>query len=343
MTPQRRSVRLTRLQELFRSSRHGYTARELADTTGMHIRSIQRDLVVMQSEMGVPLSEDNGRYSLMREHRLSPLSLTLQQARALLVATRLFLRYSDEGDPYASGALEQLARIMPEPVRDQVMAAAASMDRRPFNPDFARNLATVTDAWARRRVLRLSYRSAGKAHPKQVLMEPYFLEPSAAGFATYVIGHSQTHGGMRTFKVERIVSAEMLPQAFELPSTLNIDELLSSAWGIIWGEGVEVRLRFKPDVAWRVRETRWHPSQQTEDLADGGLMLTISVASLMELGRWVRSWGDKVEVLAPSELRQELREEAVRLARLYTAKPKPLRRVRSKPAPGADDPAGSVA
>ena len=67
MTPQRRSVRLTRLQELFRSTRHGYTARELADTTGMHIRSIQRDLLVMQSEMGMPLHEEDGRYSLMRE------------------------------------------------------------------------------------------------------------------------------------------------------------------------------------------------------------------------------------------------------------------------------------
>ncbi len=343
MTPQRRSVRLNRLQELFRSTRHGYTARELAETTGMHIRSIQRDLLVLQLELGIPLHEEDGRYSLMREHRLGPLNLNLQQARALLVATRLFLRYSDEGDPYASGALEQLASIMPEPVRDQVMMAAASMDRRPFNPDFARNLAAVTDAWARRRVLRLSYRSAGKQRPKEVLMEPYFLEPSAAGFATYVIGYSQTHAAMRTFKVERVVSAEMLPRAFELPPTLNIEELLSSAWGIIWGEGIDVRLRFAPDVAWRVRETRWHPSQQVEELADGGVVLTISVASMMELGRWVRGWGDKVEVLAPPALREELRDEAVRLARLYTAKPKPVRRVRAGRAPGRGDQPGSVA
>ena len=51
---------------------------------------------------------------------------------------------------------------------------------------------------------------------------------------------------MRTFKVERVVSAEMLPQAFELPADLDIDALLSSAWGIIWGEGHVVKLRFSP-------------------------------------------------------------------------------------------------
>ena len=37
----------------------------------------------------------------------------------------------------------------------------------------------------------------------------------------------------------------------------------------------------------------------------------------LEETRWVRSWGDSVEVLAPRELREELRADAIRLARLY--------------------------
>lgn len=326
MNASRRAVRLNRLQELFRSRKAGYTTRELAEMTGMTVRSIQRDLVVLQSELFVPLTEKHGRYALMAGERLPPLNLTLQQARALFIAARLFLRYSDESDPDAAAALEQIARVMPEPVRDLVVAAAASMEKKPIDPQFARAIAAVTDAWAKRRVLRLVYKSAGRARSKEVLVQPYFIEPSAAGFATYLIGYSETHDAVRTFKIERIVSAEMLPRSFDLPDTFDIDALLSSAWGIIWGEGTEVRLRFKRDVAWRVRESRWHPSQAIEELADGGCLLTISVASMMELGRWVRSWGDTVEVLAPPELRQELREESVRLARLYAAKPKQLRR-----------------
>lgn len=325
-----RSARLVRLKELFQGRRAGYTARELAAATGVHVRSIQRDLVLLQSEMGVPLLEDHGRYALMQEERLPPLRLTLQQARALMVATRLFLRYSDEGDPDAAGALEGLARILPEPVRDQVLAAAASIDRRPFDPQFARNLAAVTDAWARRRWLHLSYRSAGRQRPKEVVVAPYVIEPSAAGFATYLIGYSRTHASIRTFKVERIVSADMLPEAFTLPEGFDVEQLLSSAWGIIWGEGVQVRLRFAADVAWRVRETKWHPSQSIEERPDGGVELTLSVASMMELGRWVRGWGDKAEVLAPASLRNELREEALRIARTYSAAPETTRRPRAK-------------
>jgi predicted DNA-binding transcriptional regulator YafY len=146
---------------------------------------------------------------------------------------------------------------------------------------------------------------------------------------------------MRTFKVERIVSCRMLPRGFDLPDDFDPDALLSSAWGIIWGEGVPVRLQFSPTVAWRVKESKWHPSQTLDDLPDGGVILTMSVASMMELGRWVRSWGDTVEVLEPHELREELREESVRLARLY-AKPakqprkaKAQRKPKSKAAPAS--------
>jgi predicted DNA-binding transcriptional regulator YafY len=107
--------------------------------------------------------------------------------------------------------------------------------------------------------------------------------------------------------------------------------MMSSAWGIIWGEGVQVRLRFAADVAWRVRETKWHPSQQIDELPGGAVELTMSVASMMELGRWVRGWGDKVEVIAPDSLRQELREEALRIARNYSRAPKVTRKRAPKP------------
>ncbi len=340
MTPQRRSVRLLELRELFERRRAGYTPHDLARLTGVSVRSIQRDLLVLQSESGVPLAEDHGRYFLPAEERLTPMKLNLQEARALLLATRLFLRYSDEGDPYAASALRQLALVMPDAVRAQVQAAAESLARRPLDPEFSRNLRVISEAWAKRRSLRLSYRSAGKQRAREVVLDPYFLEPSAAGFSTYLIGHSHTHGGMRTFKVERVVSAEMLPQAFELPADLDIDALLSSAWGIIWGEGHAVTLKFSPRAAWRARESRWHPTQEIEDTDDGGCVLTLTVASLMEVGRWVRGWGDEVEVLAPAELRDELRREAVRLARAYARPARIPARRRGAPRSAAP---GSVA
>jgi proteasome accessory factor B len=317
MNPLRRSVRLIRLKEMFQGRKAGWTTEELARATGVSQRSIQRDLQVLQFEEGLLLDEHSGRYALAHQEKLPALELTLQEARAMLIATRLFMRYSDEQEPNATNALRKLARIMPEAARAQVQAAAETLSNKPFDPDFTRNIATVTDAWARGRSLRMTYKSAGKARAKEIVVDPYFLEPSAAGFSTYLIAYSRTHEQIRTFKVERIVSAEMLPQHFDVPDGLEVDRLLSSAWGIIWGEGLTVRLRFAKHVTWRVKESRWHPSQSLEDLPDGSCILTISVASMMELGRWVRGWGDTVEVLEPQSLRDELRIEAEHIAQQY--------------------------
>ncbi len=323
MDPMRRSLRLNRIKELFRGRpKAGFTTAELARATGVSQRTMQRDIEVLQREDGFFLDANTGRYSLPVEERLRSLDLNLQEARAILIATRLFLRYSDESEPHAAEALRKLAQIMPEAVRAQVKAAAETLVNRPLDPTFTRNITTVTDAWAKGRSLRMSYRSAGGKRPKEVILDPYVLEPSAAGAATYLIGYSRTHGQIRTFKVERIVSAEMLAQHFTLPPDFAVDDLLSSAWGIIWGEGTEVKLRFTKEVSWRVRESRWHPSQSIEEHDDGSCTLTISVASVMELGRWVRSWGDTVEALRPKALRSELRKEAERLAQQYASDPR---------------------
>lgn len=323
-----KAVRLNRMSELLKQ--RAFTPQELATTMGVSVRSIQRDLRAIEEELGEPLDHQEGRYQIRPGDRLPKIDLTLHQARAMMVAVRLFVRYSDEGDPHAGSAMMALARIMPADVRPQVMAAAEAIAQRPVDLRFSRNLTDITEAWARRRIIQISYRSAGKRGHKDVVLHPYFIEPGAAGMATYVIGYSETHGSMRTFKVERIISVTKLPREFVIPPETSIDEILSSAWGIIWGEGIDVVLKFRPDVTWRVKETTWHPSQSIEDLADGGCILRFSVASMMEVGRWVRSWGDTVEVLEPASLRQELRGEAVRLARVYSKPAKRPKKVAQK-------------
>ena len=323
-----KSVRLNRLVELLRARKAGMPVAEMSRVTGVHVRSIQRDLHAIEHDLSITLTKRGDRYCIGAEERLPALDLELQEARAMLIATRLFLRYSDETDAAGTNAIRKLARIMPAEVRPQVMAAADALSVRPHDAEFSRNLVTVTEAWSRRRMLKLTYRSAGKTRPKEIEIAPYFLEPSAAGFSTYVIGYSRTHQQMRTLKVERIVSAIKLPETFEVPPDVDLDGLLASAWGIIWGEGTVVRIRFDADVAWRVRESNWHPTQSLEEMADGSVVMRVTVATTMEIGRWVRGWGDKAEVLEPITLREELRDEAVRLARRYTAKPRVAKRRR---------------
>ena len=51
-----------------------------------------------------------------------------------------------------------------------------------------------------------------------------------------------------------------------------------------------------------IREKKWHESQQLRELKDGGVELRMKLSSLVEIERWVLSWGGDAAVLQPREL-----------------------------------------
>lgn len=69
---------------------------------------------------------------------------------------------------------------------------------------------------------------------------------------------------------------------------------------------VEVVLRFSPEVAARVLETTWHPSQRVTRRADGWLGWRARVSGTLEIRLWILSWGADVEVLEPAALRDDV-------------------------------------
>jgi proteasome accessory factor B len=74
-----------------------------------------------------------------------------------------------------------------------------------------------------------------------------------------------------------------------------------------------VVIRFNELVADFIREKRWHPSQQLRELAEGGAELSLTLSSLVEIQRWVLSWGGNAVVLGPPELVASVRTAAQKI------------------------------
>jgi len=110
----------------------------------------------------------------------------------------------------------------------------------------------------------------------------------------------------------------MTSGSYVIPTGFDVNAYLAASWGIeVGGEAVTVRLKFKPDVAKIMEETIWHPSQRVEGQADGSIIMTLGVATCTELCSWILGWGDKVEVLEPEELRQEIKRTAMAMLDVY--------------------------
>ncbi len=324
MTEQvRRASRLVEIERRLRNHPNGLTVRELADALEYSTRTIQRDLNVLESELGLPLMEGNGRrWRLMPGTApIGAVRFTLHEARSVYLATRLLLRQIDEHDPDAVAALDELADALPPSIGARVRWSADQLPQRPETPGYTDHLRTLTQAWAESRRVLIRYRSQNTRQVRDTTVDPYLLEAVGTGSATYLYAHSSAHGELRTFKVDRIVDAVALDEHFMLPDLDELDRRLARSWGgAVLGEEDDERdvvLEFDASVADRVRETTWHLSQRLTALPGGGLRWEARLPSLLEFVPWVRSWGEAVEAIEPAELRAEIADSMCRAAARY--------------------------
>ena len=302
------------------SGEQGVAVTEIAKLTGMTTRTVYRDINALDEELGVPVFQaGRGRYGIDRKFFLPPLRLSVPEAIVLFLASRLIARWSDQYDAAVVSAFTKLADALPQPIARHVAATMLRIGEHDPNEPFSRSFSAVARGWAEGRVVEIDY-DPGTAPRKRTRVHPYFLEPDAALRSVYLIAHDEPAGAMRTYKVERIRSATLTTDRYEIPDTFDPDRWLASSWGIWSPDGtptVRIRLRFGAAIAHRVREAVWHRSQELVELADGGLELAVTVNGIVEIQPWILSWGDGVEVLEPETLRVSVADAIRRAAARY--------------------------
>jgi predicted DNA-binding transcriptional regulator YafY len=122
------------------------------------------------------------------------------------------------------------------------------------------------------------------------------------------------------FAVERFTDAEALRERFDVPADFRLDQVLHGAFGIHVQSDNEPRrvvIEFSKEKAMLVRARVWHPSQQLEDLPDGGVRFSFSCSNLTPVVSWILEWGPHARVLSPDELRTQVVNELDRARALY--------------------------
>ncbi len=320
----KRSTRLIELAEYLTAKQRPRTIQELAAHFEVHRSTIYRMLEEIESELCMPVQRrSDGAVWIEPDDVHFSVRLTLNEAMAVFLAARLLARYADKPNPHAVKALRALSHALRKiaPRIAQHIERTSERLERPLNDaakDYLHILEQLTRAWAEGRRVLLYYRDEpDTARPFDI----YFIEPSAVGYRTYVIGYDHHRQDERTFALERIVRVTSTLDTYEIPSTFDPLTKLAGAWGVNWGKGkppTPVVLRFRAGRATRrLRESNWHETQVIEDLPDGGCLLRIVVGDTTEMKPWIRQWGPDCEVLEPESLRREIAEEMRQAARLY--------------------------
>ncbi|WP_433236007.1 helix-turn-helix transcriptional regulator [Streptosporangium sp. CA-135522] len=312
---------------LLLQTRGRVTATELAKELEVSIRTVYRDVEALSSA-GVPVYADRGPaggYRLLDGYRTRLNGLTTEEASSLFLAglpgpaAELGL-----ADVAAAAELKLLAALPPEP-----RAHAARMRER-FHLDVpgwyrgtdeAPFLGEAADAVWNQRPLRMTYRRWG---PRDVerLAHPYGLV--LKGGSWYMVAAADG-GAPRTYRVARIVAAELLDDRFERPADFD----LAAYWETYAADfrarmyTEEALVRMAPEVKDLFRYTVGAEIGDAA-LAEAGppdergwIVVRLPIESIKH-GPWVLlRLGADIEVLEPPELRARMAATVAELAELY--------------------------
>jgi predicted DNA-binding transcriptional regulator YafY len=151
----------------------------------------------------------------------------------------------------------------------------------------------------------------------------------------YVIGWCRLRADVRVFAVHRFLAATLTDERFHPRAETRSKAVFRHAFRVWRSQAVEtVRIRFAPEAAEEIRERTWGPAQKIEEEPGGALVLTLEVAGLAEVARWVMGYGALAEVLEPSELRESVAERVAAAWEKYaTVRPRRRRKVEAEAEP----------
>src|ERR671916_317712 len=290
---------------------------ELARRLEVGERTVRRYAVMLQ-EMGLPVEGERGRYgaySLKRAYKMPPTMFTDEEALGLalgLLAARTLGLVG--AAPAAEGALAKLERVMPEALRGRVRNLEETVSiaiTRPATLADSETLLTLAAAVGERRRVRLHYRS-GWTGVSDRAVDPYGVMQREGYW--YAAGHCHLRGGMRLFRLDRVLEAEMLDDTFARPAGLESPGAVLSAVANTPGDewSVEVLLETRAeDARWQLPSIGFALEQ-----AEGGTLLRCSTWSLDWIARVLAGLDCSFIVRLPDELRDALERRAEQITTL---------------------------
>ena len=285
-------------------------------------KTIQRDVDHMRDRLGLPIEYDRANHSYVYTRAVEAfptVQMSEGDAVALFVAERALepLR----GTPLFE-RLQATFEKLTANLRGTIDVTAADHDAVSFRHfgegrTNAKAFDVLQKARDQNREVTFSYQKPDRSEAESRRVRPYHL--THRDNLWYLVAHDCGRDAIRTFALPRMSEVTLARTKFTMPADFDPESFFASALGVVEGKGNhEITIRFSAAVSARIEERDWHESQQLLRRRDGSIDLTLRLSSLVEIERWVLGWGAEAEVLAPSELRQQISRTVTALTARYT-------------------------
>ncbi|NNF99390.1 MAG: WYL domain-containing protein [Desulfobacteraceae bacterium] len=296
-------------------------ASRLADRFEVSTKTAQRDITCLRDRFQAPLEYDpcrKGYYYTDEIFELPCLPAGQQEILCLLLARRLL-------DQTASGFISRELKLL----TDKIFSGACKprVDPEIINEAFSATWSGYSAtqemtfrqiAWAllHHRRVAFDYHSPQTDAVTQRITEPHHLQHYMASWV--LTAWCRSRKAWRKFYLARMHNLKTMEQHFIPRPVEQWHPLVEDAFGLFQGNrAIPVTLRFTPFRSRWIRQQHWHSRQEISENADGSLELTLPVCDFREIKMKILQFGADCEVIAPEELRNEIRSEIEKMTKIY--------------------------
>lgn len=225
----RRADRLFLVIHALRGRRTALPARQLAETLGVSVRTLYRDIADLQLS-GVPIEGEAGvGYVLHKSADIPPLMFSADELESLIVGTRFVRAFAGEKlAKSARTALMKIEAVLPRELRERSAETRifAPVWRDQHQSDISQRIDSLHAAIEAHRVLRIAYRDKSENSSEREV------EPLCMAFwgGTWTLGtFCRLRSDFRSFRLDRIERLDETGEVFVPENGRNLDAYLQSA------------------------------------------------------------------------------------------------------------------
>ena len=293
----------------------------LADQFEVSTKTAQRDIDFMRDRLLCPLHYDSsqkGYYYDDETFSLPMVYLSSGELASLLIARKML---QDISGGYIG---EEISSIVDKITN--VLSKHMSMGDRiddtfsfqliEYSPVPDTVFKVILEGCLKQNCLSFTYYSPVREEKSLRTVYPYHLFNYMGSW--HIVGYCHSRKDIRDFALNRISQAKILAEPFKKPDNFDFRKYFLSTFGLYKGKSTrEVTLKFTPEKSKWIKDQIWHKDQKARNLRDGSLELSFPVSDFSEITREILKHGDAVEVIKPKTLRDLIKAEAQKVAKIY--------------------------
>lgn len=290
-------------------------------------RQVQEDMKFLESEEGYRMIIDrirDGHRKYYRYHHRndSIKDQPINQEELDLIHDALLLMKRFNGVPHFDWMDDIERRLYTTSQLGKNSKSVVTFQSNPYLKGMETYYRLLFDAIVNKRVLDIIYHPFGK-EPRTLTIHPYHLKQYNNRW--FLLGKQTDYDKqLANIAIDRIEDLKETSKIFEpLDEDFSFEEYFGDVVGVSVNDNPveDVVLHLNDSVMGYVITKPLHESQcfKPKKLDNGRWEITLKVKDNYELKSLLRSFGEQIEVIAPESLRQEMKESAYKMSKMYSS------------------------